>query len=154
MRDKRASEVAYEGHTGDKPTDRAMKPVTFAVPNSVSAVLYEIEQLRHRSTLSELGCRLLQMLYVVGWDDGFMVIDRPQIAAALGVRLPQLARAIAELEALELIRVRALEHAQAKEAVEILAMSSAEWSGLPQICWWDYYRVQFADYFLEPGEES
>lgn len=130
-----------------------MKQITFAVPNSVSAVLYEIEQLRQRHTLSELSCRLLQMLYVVGWDDGFMVIDRAQIAAALGARLPQLGRAIAELDALDLIRVRALEDAPAKQALEILAMSSAEHSGLPQICWWDYYRVQFADYFLDERDE-
>ncbi|MBV8338537.1 MAG: hypothetical protein JO343_01170 [Candidatus Eremiobacteraeota bacterium] len=132
----------------------AMKPVTFAVPNSVSAVLYEIERLRLNRSLSELSCRLLQMFYVVGWDDGFMVVDRGDVGGALGVRTHELNRAIAELEALDLIALRALPHdAAGRDVVEILAMSTAEHSGLQQICWWDYYRVQLADYFLDPGEE-
>jgi hypothetical protein len=132
-----------------------MKPITFAVPNSVSAVLYEIERLRINRSLSELSCRLLQMFYVVGWDDGFMTVDRSNIGVALGVRKPELNRAITELQALDLIAVRTLPHdAAGRDVVEILAMSSADQSGLPQICWWDYYRVQLADYFLDPGEES
>ncbi|MBV8204164.1 MAG: hypothetical protein JO195_03960 [Candidatus Eremiobacteraeota bacterium] len=131
-----------------------MKPVTFAVPNSVSAVLYEIERLRLNRSLSELSCRLLQMFYVVGWDDGFMVVDRGDVGGALGVRTHELNRAIAELEALDLIALRALPHdAAGRDVVEILAMSTAEHSGLQQICWWDYYRVQLADYLLDPGEE-
>jgi len=40
-----------------------MKPITFAVPNSVSAVLYEIERLRVNRSLSELSCRLGRRLY-------------------------------------------------------------------------------------------
>lgn len=132
----------------------AMKPITFAVPNSVSAVLYEIERLRLNRSLSELSCRLLQMFYVVGWDDGFMTVDRADVSAALNVRTHELNRALSELEALDLIGVRALPHdAAGRDVVEILAMSSADHSGLPQICWWDYYRVQLADYFLDPGEE-
>jgi hypothetical protein len=131
-----------------------MKPITFAVPNSVSAVLYEIERLRLNRSLSELSCRLLQMFYVVGWDDGFMTVDRGNIGVALGVRTHELNRAITELQALDLIAVRALPHdAAGRDVIEILAMSSADQSGLPQICWWDYYRVQLADYFLDPGEE-
>jgi hypothetical protein len=131
-----------------------MKPITFAVPNSVSAVLYEIERLRVNRSLSELSCRLLQMSYVVGWDDGFMVVDRKDVSVALGVRTHELNRAIAELEALNLIALRALPHdASGRDVVEILAMSSAEHSGLQRICWWDYYRVQLADYFLDPGQE-
>ena len=119
-----------------------MKPITFAVPNSVSAVLCEIERLRINRSLSELSCRLLQMFYVVGWDDGFMVVDRADIGATLGVRSRKLSHALTELEALELIAVRTLPHDTAgRDVIEILAMSSAEHNGLQQICWWGYYRV-------------
>jgi len=128
-----------------------MKQLTFAVPNSVTEVLYEIEDLREVGKLSELSCRLLQMFYVTGWDDGFIQFRRRDLCAALGASKTELDRACGELEALCLVMFRiAFDH----EVAEVTALSTPAISGTAGICWWKYYRVEFADFWFELSDDS
>jgi hypothetical protein len=128
-----------------------MKQLTFAVPNSVAEVLYEIEDLRRVGKISELSCRLLEMLYVTGWDDGFVQFKRRDLGSALQASKTELDNAIAELEALCLVMFRlAVDH----EVAEIVALSTPALSGTAEICWWQYYRVEFADFWFELSDDS
>ena len=128
-----------------------MKQLTFAVPNSITEVLHEIEDLREIGKLGELSCRLLEMLYVTGWDDGFVQFKRRDLCSALGASKTELDRAIAELETLWLVMFRpAPDH----EVAEIVALSTPALSGTAQICWWQYYRVEFADFWFERSDDS
>jgi hypothetical protein len=128
-----------------------MKQLTFAVPNSVSEVLYEIEDLREDGKLSELSCRLLQMFYVTGWDDGFVQFRRRDLCAALGASMTELNRAISQLETLCLVMFRI---AQRHEVAEIIALSTPAQSSAAEICWWHYYRVEFADFWFGSSDDS
>jgi hypothetical protein len=128
-----------------------MKQLTFAVPNSVAQVLYEIEHLRGVGRLSELSCRLLEMFYVTGWDDGFVQFVRRDLCAALGSSKTDINRARAELESLRLVVFRIAER---YEVAEIVALSTPTVSGAAEICWWQYYRVHFADFWFDVSDKS
>jgi hypothetical protein len=128
-----------------------MKQLTFAVPNSVTEVLYEIEDLRQVGKLSELSCRLLQMFYVTGWDDGFVQFSRRDLCAALGASKTDIDCAIGELEALCLVMFRIADN---HEVAEVVALSTPALSGTAEICWWQYYRVEFADFWFELSDDS
>jgi hypothetical protein len=128
-----------------------MKQLTFAVPNSVTEVLYEIEDLRQVGKLSELSSRLLQMFYVTGWDDGFVQFGRRDLCAALGASTTDIDRAIGELEALCLVMFRIADN---HEVAEVVALSTPALSGTAEICWWQYYRVEFADFWFELSDDS
>lgn len=128
-----------------------MKQLTFALPNSVTEVLYEIEALRQVGTLSELSCRLLEMFYVTGWDDGFVQFRRHDLCLALAASKTELNGAIDELETRCLVMFRiAANH----EVAEIIALSTPALSGTAEICWWQYYRVQFADFWFDASDDS
>ena len=128
-----------------------MKQLTFAVPNSVTEVLYEIEDLRQVGKLSELSCRLLQMFYVTGWEDGFVQFTRRDVCAALGASKTEINRAIGELEVRCLVVFRIAEN---HEVAEVVALSTPALSGTAEICWWQYYRVEFADFWFELSDDS
>jgi len=128
-----------------------MKQLTFAVPNSVTDVLYEIESMRRAGKLSDLSCRLLGMFYVTGWDDGFVVFNRRDLCSALGTSKTEINRAVGELEALCLLVCR---FAERHEIAEIIALSTPALSRTAGICWWQYYRVEFADFWLDLSDDS
>ncbi len=119
-----------------------MKQLTFAVPNLQSEALAEIENLRRQGKITELSCRLLQMLYVMGWDDGFVEFDRHNLAMALGATLLHLEAAMAELEARCFAIFR---WADRYEVAELISLSTPTLCGVERICWWQYYRVEFND---------
>lgn len=128
-----------------------MKQLTFAVPNSVTEVLYEIEDLRQVGKLSDLGCRLLQMFYVTGWDDGFVQFNRRDLCSALCASRLEVDRAIGELETLCLVTFRIAEQ---HEVAEVVALSTPALSGTAEICWWQYYRVEFADFWFDLSDDA
>ncbi len=140
-----------ELHVRRPVCDSAMKQLTFAVPNSVTKVLYEIENLRHVGKLSVLGCRLLEMFYVTGWDDGFVQFNRRDVATALAASPAELDGAIDELGALCLVNFRMADRWQ---VAEIVALSTPALSGMTEMCWWQYYRVEFADFWFDLGEKN
>lgn len=83
-----------------------MKQLTLTVPNSINDSLNAIETLRFHGTLTELACRLLEMLYIAGWEDGFVALDRPNISRALGASPEEVSALLRELEELHLACAR------------------------------------------------
>ncbi len=128
-----------------------MKQITFAGPNSVSDVLYEIDDLRQRGKLTSLGCHLLEMFYVTGWDDGFVLFDRGDLCRALSATPLQFDRAVAELERRALVKFHETE---AHEVAEIIALSTPLLTGLPELGWWQYYRLEELNLWFNTEEEQ
>ena len=120
-----------------------MKQLTFAVPNSVSGALYEIENLSGAGKLGALSSRVLEMFYVMGWDDGFVQFSRHNLCRGLGANLPEMNRAIDELEGLCLVTLRSID--MHLEVAEINSLSTPVFGGMTELCWWQYYRVRLAD---------
>lgn len=114
-----------------------MKPVTFALPNSVCDVFYEIENLHRCHELETLSCRLLELFYVSGWEDGIIEFDRADLCDALRTTPARFDRAVTELERKGLVIFRS---ACVHEVAEVVAMSSPSLTGIAQIGWWQYYH--------------
>ena len=115
-------------------------------------------------SVSELASRLLEMLYVTGWDDGFVGFERGECACALSATRSDVDGALDELEGLCLIALRkshggeaAAEPdemaSQSHEVAEIVSLSTSAFSGRPELCWWRYYRVESADRWTNSGDQ-
>lgn len=118
-----------------------MKHVTFALANSVTDVLNEIEWLHQIGKLSRLGCQMLEMFYVTGWDDGFVEVTRPSLGIALQATSRSINNAILELERLRLASVRQAEH---HEAIELLSLSARNEENA-HLGWWQMYTVDLTE---------
>jgi hypothetical protein len=41
-----------------------------------------------------------------------------------------------------------------REVAEVIALSTPALGGTTEICWWQYYRVEFADFWFELSDDS
>jgi hypothetical protein len=119
-----------------------MRNVVLAIANSVSDVLSETEQLCQTKRLRPVSCRLLEMFYVLGWDDGFVEYNRPSLASALKERTQSIDVALAELQDLRLIDAR---RGQKHEVAELIALSAPRDSAHPHLGWWQMYSIEIFD---------
>lgn len=83
-----------------------MKELALAIPNSLNDVVDSIQRLRIRGVIPQVGGRVLEMLCISGWEDGFVELDRVLLARTLGVSASDIARALAELERLRFVGQR------------------------------------------------
>jgi hypothetical protein len=121
-----------------------MRELSLAIPNSLNDVLDGIEQLRGRGVIHGVTGRVLEMLCISGWDDGFVMMDRSALAKALGVGASSVEKALCELQQLRLTDRRvAVQDGEEQDIVEIVALSSPEHTGLQELCWWQYFLIRF-----------
>ena len=85
----------------------------------------------------------LKLLYLWGWQDGFVSFEPGASRKALALDEDELCRALGELEELEFIRLRA--PVQGYAPIEILSLSAGELSGRADLTWWRYYHVALLD---------
>jgi hypothetical protein len=115
-----------------------MKQQIVAVQNSINDAFEQIEQLRRQRTLHAESCDVLKLLYLWGWNDGFVSFNADESRSALGLGEEQISRALAELKELGFIRLRM--PVWGHSPIEVLFFSSGE-QGRADLSWWRYYRV-------------
>lgn len=119
-----------------------MKNVVLAIANSVSEVLAETERLCRAGTLQPLSARLLEMMYVLGWDDGFVEFDRSCVATTLREKSSAIDQALTELQSLEIVSMR---RGERHEVAELIALSAPRASAQPHLGWWQIYSIELFD---------
>ncbi len=119
-----------------------MKSVVLAIPNSVSDVLSHTEALCRAGVIGPLSRRLLEMLYVLGWDDGFVEFDRVSLALTLREESKAIDDALAELQGLRVVSMRqGLDY----EVAELIALSAPSAFAHAQLGWWQMYSIELLD---------
>ena len=121
-----------------------MRELSLAIPNSLNNVLEGIEELQAHGGLHDVAGRVLEMLCISGWDDGFVAMHRPALAKAVGVSAASVEKALAKLQGLHLTQRRvAYDDGEEQDIVEIVALSSPEHTGRQELCWWQYFLIRF-----------
>ncbi len=119
-----------------------MKSVVLAIPNSVSDVLSQTGQLCRAGVLGPLSRRLLEMLYVLGWDDGFVEFNRVSLGRTLREESKPIDAALAELQGLHVISIR---RGRDHEVAELIALSVPRAFVHAQLGWWQMYSIELLD---------
>jgi hypothetical protein len=120
-----------------------MKHHIVAVPNPINDALDAVERLGRLRLLEVASCELLKLLYLWGWNDGFVPFKPGASREALAFDEDELCRALGELEELGFIRLRA--PVQGYAPIEILSLSAGELADCADLTWWRYYNVALLD---------
>jgi len=120
-----------------------MKSHVVAVPNSINDAFSAVDLLGQMRLLRGLTCELLKLLYIWGWNDGFVSLRAEETRLASGLEGEDVGRALAELERLNFVRVRG--GGDGLASVEILSLAAPVTAGSVDLGWWRYYQVSLSD---------